>query len=124
MARLEQEIKLLREKNEVSEARVADAQKILDEQTASHEAEKAAMESAFQEEKVQLMLDWAKEKADMEANFMREKADLEAKHVQDKQDTKTEAERAAHLESSQQRLTLQNVQAENRHLKSKNEDRC
>ena len=124
IGRLEAEIRELRAKNEASEAQALDATKLLDEQAKSHEKEKSEMESGYLQEKAQLMLDFEKEKADMEAKFVQEKMDLKAEHAKDKQDTKMETERAGHLESSQQRLTLQTVQGENRHLRSKNEDRC
>ena len=88
------------------------------------EKEKAEIESGFQQDKAQMMLDWTQEKAAMEAKFVQEKMELKAQHDKDKQDTKMEAERAGHLENLQQRYTVQNLQAENRHLKSKNEDRC
>ena len=124
MERLETEIKDLREKNEAAETRASDAERSLDERARSHAAEKAEMESGFLQEKAQLMLDWEKEKSDMLAQFAQEKADLKADHVKDKKDTKMEAERASHLENSQQRYAMQNLQAENRQLRSKNEDGC
>ena len=59
---------------------------------------------------------------EMMADFEQEKKLLKAAHKKDLHDAKLEVERANHLQSTDQRLELQNLRSENRHLNSRNED--
>ena len=100
---MEAEIKTLKERADSSDKEAAEIrnnhQAALDEQAKEHAAEVAQMKVDF----------------DLEIQ------NLKKAHAKDVADSKLKVERANHLMNTDQRLELQNLRSENRHINSRNE---